>query len=88
MYVSLHPVPSLLPPGRCDCYSGYVGEDCSLQATAAPSTVELPDRGLCDMHTRDCSTCDVYVDNVVDTPHLACLVQEVQVWAGTGQGGI
>ncbi|XP_063420083.1 von Willebrand factor D and EGF domain-containing protein-like [Mytilus trossulus] len=43
----------------CSCYEGYIGDDCSISTSVAPSNISLPLNGLCGTRTRLCAKTNI-----------------------------
>ncbi|WAR09902.1 VWDE-like protein [Mya arenaria] len=58
--------------GTCECYAPFIGTDCSIDSSAPPEMLGIPDEGLCDLQQRPCNIIYVLADDFVDTENLTC----------------
>ena len=70
---------AVLPPGVCDCLSGYIGDDCRQGDRDAPQDVTLRDLGMCDVHVSECTSVVIYGDGFTPSSNLTCQVLDPQV---------
>lgn len=65
--------------GVCQCESGWIGDDCSVDTSQPPEVFGLPKRGLCDIRYRPCDRTVVYGKRFARSESLKCKFEEVYV---------
>jgi hypothetical protein len=46
--------------GVCVCNTGFIGFDCSVTSSAAPTELTIPNKGLCSTKTRLCQKTNIF----------------------------
>uniref|UniRef100_A0A0L8G0B6 VWFD domain-containing protein n=1 Tax=Octopus bimaculoides TaxID=37653 RepID=A0A0L8G0B6_OCTBM len=64
--------------GFCNCFEGYLGADCSINATTPPVLEEITLGMLCDTRIRNCSKVAIIGSNFVNTAKLTCHITEIK----------
>lgn len=70
-------------PGQCKCYRDYIGADCSIQESAAPSISSLEADGLCSLENGGCKTVLVSGGPFSEELSPKCHFQRAEVSVGT-----
>ncbi|XP_035829885.1 uncharacterized protein LOC106014199 isoform X2 [Aplysia californica] len=66
----------------CECYDGYLDEDCSVSVDIPPVVFDPPD-GICDTRLSNCLTVTVTGTGFVPSTNLVCYVQKMEMTNGT-----
>lgn len=45
--------------GKCDCFEGFIKDDCSQKQPSTPTSISLPANGVCDTSSRGCKRTNV-----------------------------
>ncbi|XP_052073689.1 von Willebrand factor D and EGF domain-containing protein-like isoform X2 [Mytilus californianus] len=61
----------------CSCYEGYIGDDCSISTSVAPSNISLPLNGLCGTRTRACAKTNII--GTFPSPDVWCKRRHFQI---------
>ncbi|CAH1781625.1 unnamed protein product [Owenia fusiformis] len=61
--------------GKCECYEGLEGDDCTINSTAPPEAYNIPQRALCDLQRRPCLQTPVAGENFLESESLTCRIQ-------------
>ncbi|XP_064631285.1 uncharacterized protein LOC135489721 [Lineus longissimus] len=64
--------------GICQCNSGFVGPDCSININDPPIVITIPNGGLCEA-TKNCKNIPVYGEKFVESPQLTCHIQSIKI---------
>lgn len=65
--------------GKCTCFKGYGGSDCSFDISSPPVISRISDNGLCDKSTDPCNEITIYGKYFVSNPNASCFLERNEV---------